>query len=45
MIPSVKEIIFLGAGLLAAIVLLCLVAAIVVGGLAILRRLTNRNDE
>ncbi len=45
MIPSVKEIIFLGAALLAAIALLCLVAAIIVGGFAILRRPTNSNDK
>ena len=45
MIPSVKEIIFLGATLLAAIALLCLVAAIIVGGFAILRRLTKRKDD
>ena len=45
MIPSVKEIIFLGATLLVAIALLCLVAAIIVGGFAILRRPTKRNDE
>ncbi len=45
MIPSVKEIIFLGATLLAAIALLCLVAAIIVGGFAILRRPTKRKDD
>ena len=45
MIPSGKEIIYLGAALLAGMALLCLVAAIIVGGVAMLRRPTNRKDE